>query len=682
MATDEVDDFDISKEYWAAAAIGDIGDKLYSRLRFNSEQYQRNPMLQVARKSYRFYYTVTDKGASGFGVGRAGEQGELSTLVVPHYQSLIRTTVSLVTQNRPGLQPVAINSDYRSQAQTKVASSVLDYYIRKDLEEKWQSMATQALVMGGAFMKMSWDTDSGEINPLTSQKAGDLKFTLLTPFDITFDDAATDDDYPWVITREYQNKYDLASKYKPWAKNIVAIGPNTSDRLFSPAGSLVGRYSDTDFIPVYEFYHKRTASLPEGRYVIFLNNDTVLYDGPLPTKNIPVVSIFAGKIYGTPQAFSPFWGLLGLQEATNLVASTIMTNLASYGGATLVYENSAGLSRSNLGPGLQGIQVTKMDQAPRVLEMTPSSSSAYQAMDFAKSQMQLVSGVNDVARGVPPPNVSSGTALALVQSQAYIANSDFEKQYIKAQENTGALLFEFLKTFAMDKRSISIINGKTQQYMMKEFTGNDVSEIDRVQVDVSSPLQRTPAGRMELAQNIVKLENPEDRQTFINIINTGRDDNLTEAPFRKIMNIRRENEMLLDGDYPIVVMLDDHAEHINEHKSLLDDPDVRMDQELVSNIMLHIDQHEQYWKQMTPSQLAIAGLQPLPPDMPMAPPMDPNAEPMPQPGSPDEAAASAAASGEVMVPQMPLDAAPLVRPAQLPDNPATGQEWNPQNGGL
>lgn len=680
MVTTE--DFDISKEYWAAADISEIGNKLHGRLLFNSEQYMRNPLLQVARKSYRFYYTLTDRGASGFGVGKSGEQGELSVLVVPHYQSLIRTTVSLVTQNRPGLQPVAINSDYKSQSQTKVASGVLDYYIRKDLEQKWQSMATQALVMGVSHMKLSWDTEAGELNPLTNQKSGDLKFTLLTPFDVCYDDALSDAEYPWIITREYHNKWDLAAKYKPWASRIAAMMPNPSDRLFTPAGAMLGRSTNTDLIPVYEFYHKRTAALPNGRHVIFLDQNTVVYDGALPTKNIPIVSIFAGGVYGTPQAYSPFWGLLGLQEATNLVASTIMTNLASYGGATLVYENSAGLSRSNLGPGLQGIQVAKMDQAPRVLEMSPSNSTAYQAMDFAKSQMQIVSGVNDVARGVPPPNVSSGTALALVQSQAYIANSDFEKQYIKCQEGTGALVFEFLKTYATDKRSISVINGKTQQYMTKEFTGDDISEIDRVQVEVSSPLQRTPAGRLQLAESIVKLENPQDRATFINIMNTGRDDNLTEAPFRKLMSIRRENELLMDGEVAVVLLMDDHATHIQEHKALLDDPDVRMDQELVEDIMLHIDQHMVYWQQMTPAQLAIAGLQPLPPDMMPPAPVDPNAPPMPEAGSPDAAAAAAARAGEVMQTQMPMDSARPVQEAELPTNPATGEQWNPEDGGM
>lgn len=681
--------FNTANEYWAAKPADAIGSELKARTRFTTAQFLRNPLFGIARKAYRFFYTINDRGQDAFGLNRAGEQGELTVLQISHFQSLIRSTVNLVSQSRPSLLPVAVNSDYKSQSQTKVASGVLDYYVRRELEQKWLDQTTQALIMGAAYLKIMWETDAGEQDPLTGMKAGDLRFTVLSPFDVSFDDGAQNDDHEWMITREYQNKYDLAAKFPVWGEEILKIGMNADERVFNPflrVFTQAGTFN-TDQIPVFEFFHKKTSALPDGRYVLYLTPDIILYDGPLPVKNIPVVKITAGKIYSTPWAFSPFWGLLGMQEAMNVVSSQIMTNLATFGGATLVYEKTAELNPKNLGAGIQGIPVISMDKAPKVLEMTPSSQPAYQALNMIKDQMQLISGINDVARGVPPPNLSSGTALALVQSQAYLNNSDFEKQYVNLLEKTGELMFELLKNYATNSRTISVLNGKSNQFMLKEFKGADIADVDRVQVQVTNPLLRTPAGKAEYASQIVKIDNPKDRAVFINIMETGRDDTLTEPLVRKLLNIRKENELLMDGQVAIALKLDNHADHIQEHLGLLEDPDIRMNPELTQAVMDHIEQHYQYWQSMTPGELAVVGLQPLPPDQAPMPPAGPGGPPMPPPpdggGSSDAAVAQAARAGqEVMSPQTTFEDAKSVQAAKLPNNPATGQPWNPQNGGL
>ena len=40
-------------------------------------------------------------------------------------------------------------------------------------------------------------------------------------------------------------------------------------------------HDETDLIPVYEFYHKRTESMPDGRYLLYLDAGLTLLDSPL-----------------------------------------------------------------------------------------------------------------------------------------------------------------------------------------------------------------------------------------------------------------------------------------------------------------------------------------------------------------------------------------------------------------
>jgi hypothetical protein len=43
-------------------------------------------------------------------------------------------------------------------------------------------------------------------------------------------------------------------------------------------------FGDSDDIAIYHFWHERDPSLPNGRYVVLLEDGTVIFDGDLPYK--------------------------------------------------------------------------------------------------------------------------------------------------------------------------------------------------------------------------------------------------------------------------------------------------------------------------------------------------------------------------------------------------------------
>ena len=95
--------------------------------------------------------------------------------------------------------------------------------------------------------------------------------------------------------------------------------------------------------------------------------------------------------------------------------------------------------------------------------------------------------------------------------------------------------------------------------------------------------------------------------------------------------IKSENEQLIEGKNPLVSPMDRHSMHIKEHKSVLADPELRMDANLVKISMDHIEAHLNALRQTDPS-LQMCGEQPLPPLVdPNAPqeqpPQDPNGPP-------------------------------------------------------
>ena len=70
---------------------------------------------------------------------------------------------------------------------------------------------------------------------------------------------------------------------------------------------------------------------------------------------------------------------------------------------------------------------------------------------------------------------------------------------------------------------------------------------------------------------------------------------------------------MTEGKDVIVSPLDKHRLHINEHKAVLSDPDLRRDPELVKVVLDHIEKHLNSLRQTDPSLLLLVGEQPLPP---------------------------------------------------------------------
>ena len=117
--------------------------------------------------------------------------------------------------------------------------------------------------------------------------------------------------------------------------------------------------------------------------------------------------------------------------------------------------------------------------------------------------METISGVNAVVRGDPPESLKSGSALALVQAQAITFSSGLQSSYAHLVEDVYTDIINILKKFAKTKKIISIV-GKYNRSMLQEFVGDDLSQLNRVVVQVGSPLEQTVPGRMQIAQDLIQ----------------------------------------------------------------------------------------------------------------------------------------------------------------------------------
>lgn len=703
-------------KYFAA----DESEKLVCYLKDKSDVWFNSltagEYLDKIKRSWQAYYGFYYENAHAISFG--GESGELVNLPINHYGNIASHILTMVTATRPSFQARSVNTDVKSQIQTNLANGLLEYYMRdKRLEQDLKSAVEHAVIMGSGYIKMEWNATTGEVydyvepeyeqaidemgmpimdemgepvyemdedgEPVVLREgvplySGDIVYKVLSPFDVVFDPTKSDNNHDWQLARSFKNKYDLAAKYPELEEEIKKL--KTKSDVNTSRISMTA-YDETTDVPVYEFYHKPTESLPKGRYVMYLDEEVVLEDTVLIYKNLPIFRIASRNIIGTPFSYSAMFDLLPVQDAVNSLYSTIMTNQTTFGVQNVYVERGSDVQVEQISDGLNFIQGNPGFNPPIPLNLTSTPAEIFNFVKQLEQVMETISGVNSVARGNPESQLKSGNALALIQSQALQFISSLQQSYIQLIEDVGTNTVELLKTFAKTPR-VAAISGKSNTTYMKEFTSDDLSSITRVIVDAGNALAQTTAGRVEMASQMMQMGIITTPEQYISVINTGKLETMTEGQNKELLLVRAERERLVDGSTPVVAVLTDaHSLHIREHKAVLADPDLRMDADLVQRTLSHIQEHINILSDPNVANiLSLLGEQPLgpPTGSPVSPenaaPAQPNAQ-----GSEEVAdlianpeAQSVAATANQGA--LPTPATPAGSGTVLPEQPQTAEE--------
>lgn len=650
-----------------------------------------NGYLEKVKRSWAAHHGVYYEDSHEINFG--GEQGELVNVAVNHYRNLAQHTLNMVTATRPAFQARSVNTDSKSQIQTTLANGLLEYYMReKRLEVYLKNAVEQAIVLGSGYIKMEWNATAGEIynyiepEPRYDEEGeilvdedgelidengrrlesfpiyeGDVEFKNLSVYDIVFDSTKESHmDHDWVLCRTFKNKYDLAKKYPEFEDEIKALMTKSDHEKYSVT---LTPYDETLDVPVYEFFHKKSESVPDGRYILYLSDDIILMDSPMPYRKLPVYRIAPSDILGTPYGYTSMFDILALQDLTNSLYSTIATNQSAFGVQNILNARGNDVHYTQVNGGLNFIEYTPLPGAPNggrpeALNLTQTPGEIFNFLGMVERAMETISGVNSVARGNPEASLKSGTALALVQSQALQFMSGLQQSYIMMIEDLGTGLIKLLQDFAEVPR-VAEISGIANRSKMQSFTGQDIDSINRVIVDVGNAMAQTTAGRVQMADNLLQMGLITSAEMYLSVINTGKLETMTEGQVNEQILIRQENERLLEGSGPVAATnIDQHNLHIRQHKAILMDVEARMDPEIVGRTLAHIQEHIDLLRTVDPDLLAIINEQPLAP-----PGGAPANQQSPQPNQ------GGAMQGMPQQPQQGSPNAQLPQPAQPSQSP-------------
>jgi len=655
-----------------------------------------NHYLEKIRRSWLSYHGSYYE--DGHNITFGGESGEIANIAVNHYRNIASHIVTMITATRPAFQARSVNTDYKSQVQTELANGLLNFYLReKRLEKHLKTAVEYSVVMGSGYVKMEWNATAGEIydtiepdpdeivdfneegEPLDENgeviKAfpvyqGDVEFTNLSPFDVVFDSTKENSlEHDWVLCRTFKNKYDLIAKFPELEDKILGVMTKSEQQKYKMS---ISPLDDTVDVPVYEFFHKKTESMPNGRYILYLNPETVLMDTVMPYRSLPVYRISPADILGTPYGYTPMFDLLPIQDAVNSLYSTVLTNQSAFGVQNVLSPRGNDVRVNEVTGALNFIEYNPIvaggaDGKPQAMNLTNTPAEIFNFMGILERQMETISGVNSVARGNPESSLKSGTALALVQSQALQFISGLQQSYIMLIEDIGTGLIQLLQDFASVPR-VAEISGRTNRSKMKEFTSKSIDSINRVVVDVGNALANSTAGRVQMADNLMQMGLIQSPEQYFSVLNSGKLETMTEGQNNELLLIKSENEKLTEGDIDVIALATDkHSLHVREHMNVLADPELRLDPELTARVLAHIQEHINLLQTTDANVLSLNQEQPLGPAG--GSPVSPSNAAPPQPAAP---AAQAPVMENPQAQSVQTQPGNLPQPAQPPVDPATG----------
>ena len=630
-------------KYWANCETEELVSHLIEKIEDYSQFLMKSNKFSLWRAQWSQYY----KAESRVGMVMGGDRAQYRILGVNHYASLIQGLVSIICQQKPSFEPISTNSDVMSMSQTIVAKSVLDYYMRtQSLPNMFQSCVEIGEIFGEVFMYLRWNSLKGQIvdvdesgNPVAE---GDLDISIFNPMDVIRDYTRTDCQNDWFLLREYVNKWDLIAQRPDLEDQIKGEGIDANLQRFRFGHLLDESSSMDDLVPKYIFVHKRTPALPNGRILEFIGETSIL-DSTLPCEDTNVLRFTPSDIiqqnFGTTVATK----LLPLQQAYDILSSTIITNASHFGLGNVQLPMGGNVKIEGLVDGLNVLR-TPMGTEAKPLVMPSTPREIFEYINMLELQMEKISGINATLRGQPPANLQSGTALAFVQAQSLVFNSSSQQAYNKLVEDCGTAIINILKVFAKSKRMITI-SGKAKKSYMKAFSADDLSNISRVVVNVGNPLTKTMAGRIQIGQDLLQNGLVKTPQDYLLVLETGILDPMIEGDTAQLMNIRQENERLAQGEACQVVATDNPALHIPEHAVVLASPEARENPNVVANTLQHIQEHINVWRNMDPALGQLLGIPPFP---------QVQAQAMSMPGVPT-ANGTAPKSAEVLNPNTPME---------------------------
>lgn len=638
--------------YWATLPPDKLATEVMSRWKDWRQYFWMSGIGIKADKGRRYYYGLNDLGDTSSRPNVGGTASQYLRVVLNKVRPIVQRTFAMIAARAATMTPVAANSDAAAREQAVSSKGILEHVHRvHDVDAIDFEVLKMTGCMGEAWRMTTWDATAGEVTAVEESGdgtrtptdwSGDIRYDLLSPFDVARDPSARDQKrLPWIIARTYENRWELAAKYPEKADRILAAREHDYASLGSGYDLRLGVQdivSRGDAVPVFHFFHLDGRAIPGGRAFTCLNEGTWLTDGANPYEGLPVEPCFADKVISTTMGYSNIFDALGIADMLNAMETTIFTHTVRWGTRPIIDFVGSGLQHSTLGNGTSVLTVKDKDHIPIPLDVPPIPPEVFKHLEELERHITEALGMNETAMGNPPFSGMPAQLAALLDQKAQEFNDGLSKSWTTYKQGCATKELKILQRFA-DEPRIATIQGKAKQWMLKTWNKDALSKVSLVAFEPQPPGTGSVSWKIAMVELLQRMS-PEQLaavplRDLINLLRTGELESPFEADEANRLRIKSENEGLLEGRVPPIIIARTHWVDIPEHLALLSPPDIAEKPEVVNAVLTTVEQKLAAWRSMPPDLLALLGgpPPPMPVIAPALPAGTPNGAP-PVPPSP------------------------------------------------
>jgi len=408
-------------------------------------------------------------------------------------------------------------------------------------------------------------------------------------------------------------------------------------------------HHDNETIPVFYAFHEDTPAVQGGRFLMFADQTTILEDDTLVGAGyvdekgrgfIPVFDNVPATMAGSPFGYTVAFDLIPLQQELNELVSAVTTNNINFATQCVMAPKGSNLHYQSLATGMTFIEWDpKMGPTskPEALNLLHSAPETYQLIDKLIQNMEILAGVSALDRGVPDQSITSGQYAALITTNSIIFQAPLQRAYASLCEKVATGTLRILKRNMKSDRVTQIV-GANKVSAAKTWGPTQLAGVSGITVDTINPMLQTPAGKMQLADVLMKSGLIKDPQQYIGVYTDGDLPMLYHRQETQLILVKAENEALLQGKEVTPAITDNHVMHILEHTANIDTVEAHLNpnEPYVVATLNHIMAHINMMTTINPILAGIIGDPSLPPGMPSQLQLPPQAAPPPgpQPGAP------------------------------------------------
>ena len=496
------------------------------------------------------------------------------------------------------VKPRTSESDDISKA--KVSTALLRYKQNtSDFEQFKDKLLDWSELLGSCYVLSWWDSDKGdlvgeikqvEVDELGNAReyteqvfTGDVNYGLLSPYEVFPESMYKQEiaDQRNIITEQVLSVEDIYDLYGivVEGKNVdtYSIAPVDGDGGFgyvAPVATLSAKTVE-NAETVITWYERPGRRYPGGRLIIVIGDELFHY-GELPYEQIPIIACKSDDVSGQFYGRSFIQSEIPLQRAYNGMMNTVHDYAKRLALSKAVVEEGAVDDYNDFCDKLfePGVPVTYKTgfRPPTFMDVPDFPSDIYNQLTKIRSDMEYVAGVSQMMVYGSQNGVTSGKAIQnlteIDNTRLSITGDNMRNCIIKLAK----LWLSIYKKHVSGYRVLRIVGGNDAGDALV-WTSEDINSYD-ICFD---------------AENELIYSVDSQAQNFINALNTGlltdergvipeevkargrellriNGDIIETTPFELHRNrAKRENTLFKMGIPPVIMALDDHKTHYEEH---------------------------------------------------------------------------------------------------------------------